>query len=303
MIVFEATRFVKLQGIRQLNPLCFACFNPPSTSQRLNSLGSSSPDGLYMFPWLAGLLTRSLTSCALGWENLRWKFQTTLFLRNKPHLKFSLQVFAAGFASLFRLRFRLRFSPAFFACVFRLSFRFSFRLEFRNQAIELDAACSTRALALIVPFLFRTCALQHPLEDHAATEQISDSFHCWTNSIFNSCRCSLSAAVITSLFCALLGPSLASPLLNAEKIKKLAFLYQISPSQNVTPTSLPASNCASYPWEELPLTMRLTDTLAIPKHTHTLVRYYLQGSYLKRRWLTNVYYRQICPLLSPISVH
>ena len=143
--------FVLFRSATLAATICFACFNPPSTCQRLNSLGSSNPAGLYMFPWLAGLLTRRLTSCALGWgENLRWKFQTTLFLRNKiNHIwnfrcRFSLRV-SPAFSPVF---FTCVFSPAFFACVFRLSFRFSFR----NQAIELDAACSTRALALIVPF-------------------------------------------------------------------------------------------------------------------------------------------------------
>ena len=50
MIVSEATEFGKLQGIRHLKPHCFACFNPPSTSERSNIIGSIKPDGLLRVP-------------------------------------------------------------------------------------------------------------------------------------------------------------------------------------------------------------------------------------------------------------
>ena len=152
VIVSETTRIGKLQGICHLNTPCFAYFNPPSTSQRSNILLATLM-AFYVFPWLAGLLTRSLITCALGWgENLRWNFKPPSFCGINHIWNFRCRFSLRGSPSFFAYLFRLRFSPTFFACVFRLSFRFSFRLNFLRQAVELVAACSARALTPTVPF-------------------------------------------------------------------------------------------------------------------------------------------------------
>ena len=127
MIVSETTRFGKLQGICHLNTPYFAYFNPPLTSQRSNILVSGNPDGLLRVP-LVGRTAHAEPHNLRTWLRRKpvVKFLTTLFLRNKPYLKFSLQVFAAGFAFVFRLPF----SPAFFAYLFRLRFSLEFSLQF-----------------------------------------------------------------------------------------------------------------------------------------------------------------------------
>ena len=46
VIVAEARTFGKIQGRGYQNPLCLACFNLPSTSQRSNIIGYRSAYGL-----------------------------------------------------------------------------------------------------------------------------------------------------------------------------------------------------------------------------------------------------------------